>query len=197
MALVFVISGPAGVGKTTICNKLLHDFKNTLFRVVTTTTRAPRSDEIDGVDYYFLTEQNFKRKLKKGEFLEHEIIHGNYYGTQKESVYSVLKTNKNILFNIDVKGANSVRNKICADPNFVGVFKSVFLKPKDLMVLKERLRKRGSDDIESMSKRLDTAKVELTLTNGFDHTVMSSHKESDYNSVREIYVKSLIQRSLS
>ena len=98
MSFVLVISGPAGVGKTTICNQLLKDFKNTLSRVVTSTTRIPRSEEIDGVDYHFLKEKSFVEKLNNGEFLEHEIIHGNYYGTQKESVYSILKTNRAVSY---------------------------------------------------------------------------------------------------
>lgn len=189
MSVVLVISGPAGVGKTTICNQLLKDFKNTLSRVVTSTTRIPRSEEIDGVDYHFLKEKSFVEKLNNGEFLEHEIIHGNYYGTQKESVYSILKTNRDILLNIDVQGAKSLRNEICSDPRFNGILKSIFLKPKDLKILEERLFKRGSDDVDSVSKRLATAKVELTLTKDFDHTLISSSKESDYNSVREIYLK--------
>ena len=188
MALILVISGPAGVGKTTICSKLLKEFKNSLSRVITTTTRPPRNDEVDGIDYNFMDEAEFKIKLERGSFLEYEIIHGNFYGTQKSSVMNLLKSSKNILLNIDVKGAKSLRKEICENADYDGIYKSIFLKPENIDVLKNRLLQRGSDNEQSITSRLETAKSELILAEEFDHVVISADKIKDYNSVREIYL---------
>lgn len=189
MALILVISGPAGVGKTTICSKLLQEFKDCLIRVITTTTRPPRNDEVDGIDYYFMEKAEFMIKLERGLFLEHEIIHGNFYGTQKASVLNLLKSSKNILLNIDVKGAKSLRKEICENADYSSNYKSIFLKPESIDVLKNRLLQRGSDNEQSIASRLETAKSELKLVENFDHVVISADRIKDYNSVREIYLQ--------
>ncbi|OUU37098.1 MAG: guanylate kinase [Verrucomicrobia bacterium TMED56] len=190
MALLIVISGPAGVGKTTICNRLLDEFKNSLSRVVTTTTRAPRIGETDGIDYFFISKNNFEENLQNGNFLEHEIIHENYYGTSKSAVTQKLQDGKDILINIDVKGAESLRKKICDFQNLGQKLISIFIKPNSIEELKARLLNRGSDNLKEISKRLKTAEHELQYACHFDHTVLSSQKENDYQTIRSIYLKS-------
>ena len=189
MSFTLVISGPAGVGKTTICERLLEEFGDQLSRVVTTTTRSPRNGEVDGKDYHFTKIDDFKNLARENAFLEYEMIHGNYYGTSKKAVFDKMEESKNILINIDVRGAKSLRKEmnvqIASDIKVV----SIFLKPNNLDVLKERLLKRGSDSKENIEKRLETAKGELEFAKEFDHQLISTEKNSDYSLVKEVYLK--------
>ena len=189
MSFTLVISGPAGVGKTTICERLLEEFGDQLSRVVTTTTRRPRSGEVDGKDYHFTKIDEFRNLVRENAFLEYEMIHGNYYGTSKNAVFEKIGESKNILINIDVRGAQSLRKEMYAQ--FATDIKvvSIFLKPSNLDVLKERLLKRGSDSKKNIEKRLETAKAELEFAKEFDHELFSREKDFDYSMVKEIYLK--------
>ena len=189
MSFTLVISGPAGVGKTTICERLLKEFGGQLSRVVTTTTRRPRSGEVNGKDYHFTKIDEFRNLVRENAFLEYEMIHGNYYGTSKKAVFEKIGESRNILINIDVRGAQSLRKEMYAQ--FATDIKvvSIFLKPSNLDVLKERLFKRGSDSKENIEKRLETAKEELQFGKEFDHQLISTEKENDYSLVKEIYLK--------
>ena len=189
MAFTLVISGPAGVGKTTICERLLEEFGDELSRVVTTTTRSPRSGEVDGKDYYFTEIDDFKNLARENAFLEYELIHGNYYGTSKKAVFEKIELSKSILINIDVRGAQTLRKEMNAQFSSDIKVVSIFLKPINLDVLKERLFKRGSDSKENIEKRLETAKAELEFAKEFDHEFISTEKDSDYSMVKEIYLK--------
>ena len=191
MSLVLLISGPAGVGKTTICNRLLDEFGNQLSRVITTTTRKPREGEQNGKDYYFKKPEEFQQLLQEEAFLEHEIIHGNYYGTTKREVFSSIRESKDILINIDVKGAKSLYQEIEKNNEFNPNLVSIFLKPRDLSVLKQRLIHRGSDNPEDIERRIETAKSELLSEDDFDHKIISNERERDYNLVREIYLNKI------
>ena len=189
MSFTLVISGPAGVGKTTICERLLEEFGDQLSRVVTTTTRRPRSGEVDGKDYHFTKIDEFRNLVRENAFLEYEMIHGNYYGTSKKAVFEKIGESKNILINIDVRGAQSLRKEMYAQ--FATDIKvvSIFLKPSNIDVLKERLLKRGSDSKKNIEKRLETAKAELEFAKEFDHELFSREKDFDYSMVKEIYLK--------
>lgn len=191
MNLILVICGPAGIGKTTVCDRLLQDFDDRLSRVITTTTRKPRSGEEAGKDYFFITVKKFKNLVEKNAFLEHELIHGNYYGTRKESVFGKIKKSQNILINIDVKGARNLSKAISKSSDFNGKMVSIFLKPSSLEVLKERLNQRASDSNADIEARLQTAKKELSLIDDFDHIVLSKDKEHDYKLVKKIYLNYL------
>ena len=188
MSLILVISGPAGVGKTTICNRLLDEFSNQLTRVVTTTTRKPRKGERHGEDYYFTELEEFKSLVKKNAFLEHEVIHGNYYGTSRRAVCNKIKESKNVLINIDVAGAKTLSTEITKENNFEAKIVSIFLKPNNLNVLKQRLNQRGSDSTEEIDRRLKTAKNEILLADNFNHTIISNEKDRDYSLVKAIYL---------
>jgi len=191
MSLVLVISGPAGVGKTTICNRLLEEFRNHLTRVVTTTTRKPRKGETHGKDYYFTELNEFKSLVKKNAFLEHELIHGNYYGTSKRAVYDKIKRSKNVLINIDVAGAKNLSTKISEENKFETKIVSIFLKPNNLNVLEDRLKQRGSDSHEEINRRLETAKNEILFADNFNHLIVSDEKDCDYRTVKEIYLNNI------
>jgi len=191
MSTILVISGPAGVGKTTICDRLLRDFGSNISRVVTTTTRRPREGEKEGEDYFFTSVQEFHELLENEAFLENEMIHGNYYGTRKKAVFEKIEKNQDILINIDVKGAGSLRNEIYKHKNFDGKMITIFLKPESLEVLKKRLSMRATDTKSDIETRLETAKQELTLADSFDYIIVSKDREHDYESVKKIFRKYL------
>lgn len=191
MSTILVISGPAGVGKTTICDRLLRDFGSNISRVVTTTTRRPREGEKEGEDYFFTSVQEFHELLENEAFLENEMIHGNYYGTRKKAVFEKIEKKQDILINIDVKGAGSLRNEIYKHKNFDGKMITIFLKPESLEVLKKRLSMRATDTKSDIETRLETAKQELTLADSFDYIIVSKDREHDYESVKKIFRKYL------
>ena len=166
MALILVISGPAGVGKTTICSKLLQEFNDCLIRVITTTTRPPRNDEVDGIDYYFMEKAEFMIKLERGLFLEHEIIHGNFYGTSKKSVHSLLENGNDVILEIDWQGAQSIKKIF---PEAV----SIFIMPPSLEILKERLIERNQDSLEVIETRMQSAEEEISHANEFDYVTIN------------------------
>ena len=191
MSTILVISGPAGVGKTTICDRLLRDFGSNISRVVTTTTRRPREGEKEGEDYFFTSVQEFHELLENEAFLENEMIHGNYYGTRKKTVLEKIERKQDILINIDVKGAGSLRKAINKHKTFDGKMITIFLKPESLEVLKKRLLMRATDTKSDIETRLETAKQELTLADSFDYIIVSKDREHDYESVKKIFRKYL------
>ena len=191
MSLILVISGPAGVGKTTVCDRLLQEFGSSISRVVTTTTRKPRDGEKEGEDYFFTSVKQFHELLENEAFLEYEIIHGNHYGTRKKTVFDKIEKEQDILINIDVKGARSLRKEISKNKSFNGKIITVFLKPNNLEVLKERLSQRATDTKSDIQTRLETAKKELTLADSFDYIIISKDRENDYETVKRIFLKYL------
>ena len=191
MSLILVISGPAGVGKTTVCDRLLQEFGSSISRVVTTTTRKPRDGEKEGEDYFFTSVKQFHELLENEAFLEYEIIHGNHYGTRKKTVFDKIEKGQDILINIYVKGARSLRKEISKNKSFNGKIITVFLKPNNLEVLKERLSQRATDTKSDIETRLETAKKELTLADSFDYIIISKDRENDYETVKRIFLKYL------
>tara|TARA_E500000178_G_C16891901_1_gene693912 strand:+ start:196 stop:783 length:588 start_codon:yes stop_codon:yes gene_type:complete len=191
MSLILVISGPAGVGKTTVCDRLLQEFGSSISRVVTTTTRKPRDGEKEGEDYFFTSVKQFHELLENEAFLEYEIIHGNHYGTRKKTVFDKIEKGQDILINIDVKGARSLRKEISKNKSFNVKIITVFLKPNNLEVLKERLSQRATDTKSDIETRLETAKKELTLADSFDYIIISKDRENDYETVKRIFLKYL------
>lgn len=185
---LFIISGPAGVGKTTLCDRLLIDFAENLKRVITATTRKPRVGEVDGVDYYFLSKQEFERKRRQKAFLENEIIHGNEYGVLRETVLGGLSGVPNLLLNIDVKGARTIQKAFGSNSSNKGNLISIFVSPASIEVLQERLRIRGTDSGEEIRKRMETARQELQSVGFFNYNIRSQDRENDYSQIRQIFL---------
>jgi len=183
---IIVISGPAGVGKTTLCEKLLSEFPNSITQVITATTRHPREGETNGEDYLFLTKEDFQEKIRRGDFVEYENIHENLYGTLLESVTLALKKSKVILFNVDVRGANSLKKFFLPKESTMLKFHSVFVMPKSLSELEKRLMLRNSDSHKDIQIRLETAKDEIAYANSFDQQILSEDKKTDYQAIRKI-----------
>jgi|TARA_B110000914_G_scaffold207540_1_gene204325 guanylate kinase len=187
--IALVISGPAGVGKTTLCDRLLLDYKTILSRVITVTTRSPREGEKDGKDYLFISKPEFEELILKQAFIEYAQIHDNYYGSLKKTVQQLFYNNHDVLLNIDVQGASTLK-KLEEEYNFLKsrVF-SVFVMPKSLYDLKERLKCRGTDSEKEIEKRLKTATTEIQLHKKFDFVINSKSKNEDYNELSNFYTQ--------
>ena len=175
---LIVISGPSGAGKGTICKALLEREDN-LYISVSATTRSPRKGEVNGVNYYFLTQEEFKKKVDNNEFLEWAEVHGNYYGTPKFNVEEMINEGKNIILEIDVQGALNVK-KNCED----GVF--IFILPPSMEELKRRIIARGSETPESLIKRFKTAYEEINYISKYNYAVVNDDLEDAVKKLQNI-----------
>ncbi|HTL16720.1 MAG TPA: guanylate kinase [Patescibacteria group bacterium] len=176
--LLILISAPSGGGKTTLCNRLLTE-RPALSRAVTCTTRAPRPGERDGVDYYFLNAESFLKRVQAGNFLEHATVYGNSYGTLKSEVLGRMRQGRDVLLNVDVQGAATIRERAKQDQELGAALVSIFLTPPSLAVLEQRLRKRGTDSSAVIQKRLAVARQELAQWKNFDYLLLSDSIAED------------------
>ena len=176
--LVVVISAPSGAGKTTLCDNVRAALPS-VSRAVTCTTRSPRDGELDGVDYHFLAEDEFLDRVEGGEFLENAVVHGNHYGVLKSELRAKLAEGNDVLLNIDVQGAATIREAAADDPVLSESLVTVFLCPASLGDLEQRLRGRGTDSDEVITKRLAIARDEIAQAGKFDHTLTSQTREAD------------------
>ena len=176
--LLILISAPSGGGKTTLCERLLAA-RSGISRAVTCTTRAPRTGEQDGVDYYFLNAESFLKRVQAGNFLEHATVYGNSYGTLKSEVLGKLRQGQDVLLNVDVQGAATIRERAESDSELANALVSIFLTPPSLTVLEQRLRKRGTDSAAVIQKRLAVARQEIGQWKHFDYLVLSGSIEQD------------------
>ncbi len=177
-----MLSAPSGAGKTTLCDALRQtpDFTYS----VSCTTREPRQGEIDGADYHFLTEEEFLERLKNDEFLEHAIVHGNRYGTLRETVLRNLANGIDVLIDIDVQGAEMIRTSNNAEIR--AAVADVFIMPPNLEELERRLIKRGSETPEQIEVRLQNADAEMELWRDYRYTIISGSVEEDLQKFRAI-----------
>jgi len=180
--ILFVISAPSGTGKTTLCENLraTPDF----IYSVSCTTRPPRSGEVNGVDYHFLQKDDFLRRIERGEMLEYAQVHGNYYGTLKATVKEALEQGTDVLLDIDVQGAATIRKT--DDAMVRESLVDVFIMPPTLEELERRLRKRGSETEEQVQQRLRTGREESKLWRLYKYTILSGSMEEDLTKFRAI-----------
>src|SRR5580698_5713922 len=172
--LLIVISAPSGGGKTTLCKQLLAANPATMTRAVTCTTRVPRDGEQDGLDYYFLDATSFLKRVQAGNFLEHATVFGHSYGILKSEVLGKLRQGKDVLLNVDVQGAATVRDRAEEDAELKTALVQVFLTPRTLNTLEERLKKRGKDSAAVIQKRLSVARQEIAQWKNFDYLLIST-----------------------
>ncbi len=183
--LVVVISGPSGVGKTTLCDNIRAALPS-VSRVLTCTTRKPRDGELDGVDYYFLGEDEFLGRVENGEFLEHAVVHENHYGVLKSELRAKLAEGSDVLLNIDVQGAVTIRDAAAGDPILNEALLTVFLCPASLGELEQRLRGRSTDSDEIIANRLAIARDEMDQAEKFNHKLTSQTREADLGQMLRI-----------
>ena len=180
--ILFVISAPSGAGKTTLVEALRQT--PNLFYSVSCTTRAPRAREIDGEDYQFLSDKDFRARVEAGDFLEHAHVHGDYYGTLRKPAVTNLKNGVDVLIDIDTQGAAAIRNS--DDPVIRGALSDVFIMPPDLEELRQRLLKRGTETVQQIDSRLATAAREMELWRSYRYTIISGSVEEDLQKFRQI-----------
>lgn len=179
---VFVVSGPSGAGKTSIVKRFLEKDSNSIFSV-SYTTRERREGEEDGKDYHFVSEEEFRKMIEEGLFLEWEEVHGHLYGTPKKDVIDALNGGRDVILDVDVKGALKIKENL-EDAVLI------FIEPPDIEELRRRLRKRGEKEIEMRLKR---AFEELKAKEKFDYVIINRNLDEAFESFKGIVEK--IRRS--
>ncbi len=182
---LIVFSAPSGSGKTTIVRYILSKFPELVFSV-SATTRKKRDVEVDGKDYFFISEEEFKEKIKNNEFIEWEKFYDYYYGTLKSFVDGHLNKGNSVVLELDVKGALNIRKQY---ENSV----LVFVRPPSLEILKERLKKRNTETEEDFKKRIERASMELEYEKYFDYVIVNDELEKAKSKAVEIIKKIINQ----
>ncbi|MFP4156605.1 MAG: guanylate kinase [Opitutales bacterium] len=192
--LLLIVSGPAGSGKTTVCERMLAE-EPRVQRVVTSTTRPPRKGEQHRVDYYFFDPATFDAKVNAGEFYEWAHVHSNRYGTLKSEIHDKLSAGTDLLLNIDVQGAATFRDAGREDPLLRGKVVTVFIMPPTIKELESRLRHRSTDDEDEIQRRLRVAQDEMRQRELYDHCILSGTRFEDFEALRRIYAQEKAQRT--
>ena len=187
-SIMLILSSPSGAGKTTITKKIQQKYQN--FKIsVSHTTRKPRSNEVEGVDYFFVSHENFEKKISNNEFYEYAKIFDNFYGTSRDSVNVLLKNYNNVLFDIDWQGTQQLSK-----------FKElklikIFLLPPDKKELKNRLIQRNQDNIDIISKRLKAYDDDVHHWSDYDHVIINDNLEHCFSQIEKI-IKSAKNNSI-
>ncbi len=186
---ILVVSGPSGSGKTSLARSVCEELKNKAYFSISTTTRPKREGEKNGVDYFFITKEEFLEDIEDGYFLEWAEVHGNFYGTSKKQIDEALNQGKIVFLDIDVQGHEAVRK---AYPNIVT---SIFVTTKNKDVLIERLKKRGTETQESLEVRLINALHEMKKIPEYDYLLINDDFEEAKNFLKAVAIASLIKTS--
>ena len=178
---LIIISAPSGCGKSTIIGEIIDDPNLKLSFSVSATNRSPRQGEQDGVNYYFLTDDEFRQAIDNDELVEYEEVYpGRFYGTLKKEIDRICRSGRNVILDIDVKGAVNVKNQFKDDSL------SVFIKPPSIDVLRQRLTSRGTEDAEAINQRVGKAEFELSYADKFDKCVVNDVLADAVSEVRSI-----------
>ena len=192
--LLIIVSGPAGSGKTTVCDRMLAE-ERSLQRVVTSTTRPPREGERHRVDYYFFDCETFDANVEAGDFYEWANVHTNRYGTLKSEIHDKLDAGTDLILNIDVQGAATFRDAGREDPILKGKVVTVFIMPPCMDELESRLRHRSTDDEDEIQRRLRVARDEIKQHELYDHCILSGTRFEDFEALRKIYREEKAKRT--
>lgn len=179
--ICFILSAPAGTGKTTLVHKLVEEFPNAVALSVSTTTREIRPREIPDQHYHFTTVVDFEEKIRTGEFLEYAKVFDNYYGTSREQVSKKLESGKHVVLVIDTQGALQLQ-----EIGFPAVF--IFISPPSIRELKERLVSRQTETVELIEKRLSWAREEMAMADHYDYHIINDDLPIAYKVLRSIMI---------
>ena len=187
---MLVLSSPSGAGKTTISKKIQQKYQN--FKIsVSHTTRKPRPNEVEGIDYFFISEEGFKEKIKKNQFYEYAKIFDNYYGTSREAVAELLKNRNDILFDIDWQGTQQLSK--FKDLNLI----KIFILPPDKKELKKRLVERNQDKKDVVSQRLKSYDSDITHWSDYNFVIINDNLENCFRQIEKIIIQSKEKISLN
>ncbi|WP_375644027.1 MULTISPECIES: guanylate kinase [unclassified Bartonella] len=183
---LFILSSPSGAGKSTISRLLLKDGQLELS--VSMTTRKRRPSEVDGLHYHFISKEEFEYKRDKDEFIEWAEVHGNYYGTLRETVENALSTGRDMLFDIDYQGTEQLQKKMLGDTV------SVFILPPSMKELVSRLHRRAEDSEDIINLRLENARTELKHWRSYDYVVINEDLDQSLSFIKSIYLAETAKR---
>lgn len=167
---ILILSGPSGCGKSTLLKEVYKEISDYYFSI-STTTRSPRDGEVHGIDYFFVSKEEFENDIKNDDFLEYALVHGNYYGTSLKPINAALNEGKLVIFDIDVQGHEIVRNKLS------DIVTSVFITTPSLKELSDRLTSRNTDAHEVIEKRIKNAKTEVEFFQDYDYLIINDNLE--------------------
>lgn len=177
--ILFVVSAPSGAGKTSLCKRALPAVEGLKFSV-SYTTRPPRPGEIDGEDYHFVSEGEFEKELRQGDFAEWAVVHGHRYGTSLRSLLAETSSGNDLLLDIDVQGAAQIRGK------FPGVF--IFIYPPSMEVLEQRIRRRKAESEEAIRLRLEKAREEMNHFDEYDYIIVNDNLDRATQELKSIII---------
>ncbi len=180
--ILFLISAPSGGGKSTLL-KMLSEEPDFVYSI-SCTTRAPRPGETDGRDYHFLSVAEFQRRIAAGEFIEHAEVHGNFYGTLRQTILDSMNSGRDVLMDVDIQGAARIRAN--ADEAMRAALVDIFLMPPNMDELRRRLLKRATETPEQLDVRLRNAKTEMAEWRNYRYTMLSGTPMQDFENFRAI-----------
>lgn len=180
--ILFLISAPSGGGKSTLL-KLLSEKPDFVYSI-SCTTRTTRPGEVDGRDYHFLSVAEFERRIAAGDFIEHAQVHGNFYGTQRQTILDSMNSGSDVLMDVDIQGAARIRAD--ADARLQSALVDIFLMPASLAEVRRRLLKRGTETPEQLEVRLHNAETEMAQWKNYRYTILSGTPMQDFENFRAI-----------
>lgn len=187
-AMIVILSAPSGGGKTSISKKILDDDKNIKLSI-SVTTRNPRPDEKEAIDYFFKTVKEFQELKNADEFLEYAEVYGNFYGTPKKYVNEMLANGHDVLFDIDHQGAQQIKQKLSDQ------VVSIFIVPPSIEALRDRLESRGQDSDDDIKKRLKLAEEVISHSDNYDYVVVNDNFDQAVKEIQEIIKKEHTERA--
>ena len=186
--LLIILSSPSGAGKSTLSRMLLQ-WDPTLSFSVSATTRNPRPGEVDGKDYHFMEQDQFKRLVSTGDMLEHAYVFGNFYGSPREPVENAIESGADVLFDIDWQGAQQIRNSALGQHTL-----SIFLLPPSIKELRRRLETRGQDDETVIAKRMQKSWDEISHWGSYDHVLINDDLDKSFEDLKTIVSATRLRR---